>query len=80
MSGLDISILNERVNLTVDAYHNKTNKMLVYEAAPVASGSTFIITNSGAMTTNGIEASVNARIINKVFKWDMGFNIAKYNV
>lgn len=75
--GLDISILNERVNLSFDAYQNKTDKMLAYEALPVASGSSFIITNSGAMTTRGIEAFVNARIINKVFKWDLGFNIAK---
>jgi hypothetical protein len=75
--GTDISILNERVNLTLDIYHNKTDKMLVYEPVPVASGSSFTITNSGAMTTNGIEASANARIINKVIKWDMGFTVAK---
>ena len=76
-AGLDVSILNERLNLAFDAYQDKTDKMLVYESAPVASGSSFTITNSGAMTTNGIEASVTARIINKVIKWDMGFNIAK---
>jgi hypothetical protein len=75
--GLDLGILNERVNITFDAYQNKIDKMLAYEAVPVASGSSFIITNSGAMTTKGIEASVNARIINKTFKWDIGFNIAK---
>ena len=75
--GLDVSVLNERLNLAFDAYHNRTDKMLVYEAAPPASGASFTITNSGAMTTNGIEASVNARIINKVIKWDVGFTIAK---
>ena len=75
--GTDISILNERVNLTLDVYHNKTDKMLVYEPVPVASGSSFTITNSGAMSTNGIEASANARIINKAIKWDMGFTVAR---
>ncbi len=76
-AGLDISILNERLNLAFDAYQDKTDKMLVYVPAPVATGASFTFTNWGAMTTNGIEASVNARIINKVFKWDMGLNIAK---
>ena len=75
--GLDLSILNERLSLSFDAYHNKTDNMLAYENIPIASGSTFIITNSGAMHTNGIEASVNGRITNKVFKWDIGFNIGK---
>ncbi|MDP4262681.1 MAG: SusC/RagA family TonB-linked outer membrane protein [Bacteroidota bacterium] len=75
--GLDISVLNERLNLTFDTYRDKTDKMLVYESVPVASGSSFTITNSGAMTTKGIEASVNGRIINKAIKWDMGFNIAR---
>jgi len=77
-AGVDVSVLNERVNLTLDVYRNKTNKMLVYEAAPPASGATYTLTNSGGMTTKGIEAAVNARIINKVFKWDVGFNIGKY--
>ena len=75
--GLDAAILNERVNITLDAYQNKTDKMLVNESAPVASGATFTITNSGAMKTNGVEASVNARVFNRGFKWDIGFNIAR---
>jgi TonB-linked SusC/RagA family outer membrane protein len=76
--GLDISVLNERLNVTFDAYHNTTDKMLVYRSVPAASGSSFVITNSGEMFTNGIEALVNARIINsKTIKWDIGFNIAK---
>ena len=53
MSGLDISVLNERLNITFDGFQNKTDKMLVYEAAPPASGASFTLTNSGAMTTNG---------------------------
>lgn len=75
--GLDAAILNERVNVSLDAYQNKISKMLVYESTPVASGtSSYTVSNSGAMTTQGLEASVNARILNKGFKWDVGFNIA----
>ena len=76
-AGLDISVLNERLNITLDGFHNKTSKMLVYEAAPPASGATFTLTNSGAMTMDGVEASVNARVINKVIKWDIGLMVAR---
>jgi len=76
--GLDLSIFNERLSLSFDAYHNKTDKMLAYENIPIASGSTFIIANSGAMHTNGLEAAVNGRILNKKLKWDIGFNVGKY--
>lgn len=75
--GLDAALLNERLNLTLDAYHNKVDKMIVFETTPAAAGTGYFISNSGGMTTNGIEAAVNARITNKTFKWDIGFNIAK---
>ena len=77
--GLDAAFLHERINISLDAYQNKTTEMLVFENAPAASGSAFYISNSGGMKTDGIEASVNARISNKTFKWDIGFNIAKYS-
>jgi TonB-linked SusC/RagA family outer membrane protein len=77
-AGLDIGILNERVNISVDAYQNKVSKMLVYENAPAASGSLYTLTNTGAMTTKGVEAAVTARVLNGNFKWDIGFNIGKY--
>ncbi len=78
-AGLDIAVLNERVNISVDAYRNNTTKMIVYEPAPIASSFDYAITNSGAMKTTGIEASVTARIINhSSFKWDAGFTVATY--
>jgi TonB-linked SusC/RagA family outer membrane protein len=77
--GLDAAFFHERINVSLDAYQNKTSKMLVFEKAPAASGSDYFVSNSGGMKTNGIEATVNARISNKTFKWDLGFNIAKYN-
>lgn len=46
--------------------------MLIYEPATSASGLGFMVTNSGAMRTNGIDLGINARILNKTFKWDAG--------
>jgi TonB-linked SusC/RagA family outer membrane protein len=77
--GLDVALFNERFNFSVDVYQNKTDKMLVNETLPSITGTTFALTNSGNMKTTGVEASVTTRIINKpAFKWDAGFNVAKY--
>ena len=78
-AGADIALLNERVNISVDAYRHTTDKMIVYTSAPSVSGMNYIVTNSGGMRTLGWEASVQARAIDyKTFKWDVGFNIAQY--
>ncbi|HVG15183.1 MAG TPA: SusC/RagA family TonB-linked outer membrane protein [Chitinophagaceae bacterium] len=76
--GLDLSLFKERVNITIDAFRNKTSRMLINEPLNVATGVMFTATNSGAMFTNGIEASLNARIINAKIKWDFGVNFSKY--
>jgi TonB-linked SusC/RagA family outer membrane protein len=77
--GLDAAILNERLQLSVDIYSNKTDKLITYEPAPTASGFDYVVTNSGGLKTNGYEVSVNSRIVDaKHFNWDAGFNIGKY--
>ncbi|PTQ98132.1 TonB-linked SusC/RagA family outer membrane protein [Mucilaginibacter yixingensis] len=77
--GLDASFLQDRLNVTADYYRNVTDKMITQTPAPVVSGVSYAITNDGGMQTNGVELSVNGRIISKPnFKWDLGFNIATY--
>lgn len=78
--GADIALFNERLNLTVDAYQNKTDKMLVYETLPTVSGLGFAAANSGAMKTTGVDASVTGRVLNKSkLKFDLGVTIGRYN-
>jgi TonB-linked SusC/RagA family outer membrane protein len=78
--GLDMAFLNERLNVSLDAYSNKTSNMLIYEAMPTASGITMAATNSGGMKTSGVEASVTGRVINRPsVKWDLGVTLAHYN-
>ncbi|MBC7947707.1 MAG: SusC/RagA family TonB-linked outer membrane protein [Chitinophagaceae bacterium] len=77
--GTDVSIFNERVSFSFDVYQNNIDKMIVYEPTPTASGFSYAITNSAGMTTNGIDASLNARIIGKAaLKWDVGFTLGTY--
>jgi len=78
-AGVDAALFNERVNLSFDVYQNKTDRMLVAEALPTASGAGYALTNSGGMKTTGVEASLTGRIVNHAaFKWDLGFTIATY--
>ncbi len=77
--GLDASFFNERLNVSIDVYQNKTTNMISYEALPAATGFTYAITNGGSMKTKGIDYSIAGRIINKKqLKWDMGVTITAY--
>lgn len=74
--GFDLSILNERLTFTIDAFQHDIRDMLLKEPAPVASGLPYLHTNSGTMQTRGLEASINMRILNTAtLKWDLGANI-----
>ena len=48
--GLDIAFLNNRVNLTVDAYYKKTKDLLLDKLIPMSSGFSRIQANYGNVT------------------------------
>ena len=76
--GIDLSVLNEKITLSFDAFTNKTSNMLINEKLPTISGFSYVLTNNGAMTTTGLEASINIKALNtNSLKWDVGFTIAK---
>ena len=78
-AGLDVALFKERLQFSVDVFSNKTDKLVIYEPAPSASGFGYVATNSGGLKNTGIELSLTTRLINKNnFNWDAGFNIAKY--
>ena len=76
--GIDASLLKERLNFSLDFYRNNVRDLIIYESVAAQSGFDFIITNSGEMRNNGLEAALSARLINKKeVKWDLGFTVAK---
>lgn len=78
-AGVDVAFWNERVGLSVDAYHTKTTNMLVYETLGTPTGFKTIPANGGEMKNTGIEASLNVRVLNKRdLTWDAGINIGTY--
>lgn len=78
-AGIDVSAFGDRVSLSADVYRKTTAGMIVYQAAPVASGLPYQISNDGGMRTSGWEAALNVRVINKPsLSWNIGVNIAGY--
>src|SRR6185312_6442251 len=54
--GLDFSLLNNRVQFSLDYYRNKTKDLLVAVTVPTTSGYGTQIQNVGSTTNNGFEA------------------------
>lgn len=76
-SGLDFSILNNRLNLTVDWYRDVTKNLIMSVQLPSNSGYSSQYQNLGQTTNKGIELTLNANLIqSKDFYLDMNFNIS----
>lgn len=78
-AGIDASLFNERLFLSVDIFKSLTNNLLVRKQFQDVAGLDYYWTNEGSLTNNGYEISVNSKLMNyKNFKWELGFNIGHY--
>ena len=79
--GFDASVLNQRVDITLDAYLKQTDNMLVPMSVPVSTGYSDIFVpsiNAGKMENRGIELTINTKNITGKFSWNTTFNVS-YN-
>ena len=80
--GIDASLFNHIVDITIDGYIKNTEDMLVPQTVPVTSGYSDIFVpfiNAGEIKNSGIETVVTTRNIDKEkFKWTTDFVFA-YN-
>ncbi len=75
--GLDLGIVKDRLNITLDYYYNTTRDLLVEVALDPSVGYENQIQNIGSTTNYGFEAAFNAYLIDKKdFKLSINFNIA----
>ncbi|WP_158538491.1 SusC/RagA family TonB-linked outer membrane protein [Chitinophaga skermanii] len=75
--GIDLSILNNRVNFTIDGYIKTTTDLLVEAQIPPSSGFNTRIFNLGTLENRGIEFAVNAVVIDKAVRWNVNANISR---
>ncbi|GGH27217.1 SusC/RagA family TonB-linked outer membrane protein [Sphingobacterium alkalisoli] len=75
--GLDLSFLNSRFNLTVDAYSNITNDLILQVPLPSSSGYGQQYQNVGSTANKGLEFGASAILLEKKdFKLSADFNIS----
>ncbi|MDB5190497.1 MAG: TonB-dependent receptor [Segetibacter sp.] len=75
--GLDLSFLKNKIQLTVDAYKNQGEDLLLQVAIPATTGYTVQTQNLGSTSNSGIEFQVNATpLSNKNFTWSSNFNLS----
>jgi len=77
--GMDMSLFNRRINLTVDFYNKTTNDLLYRLPVPHETGYSNILSNVGTINNKGIEINLDTKIIKaEKFKWDFAVNFS-YN-
>lgn len=75
--GLDMSMFNSRVSLSLDYYNKKSVDMLIGSSVPLYSGYSTQTQNLVDMENKGIEVSLNTINIDKEFKWTSNINFAR---
>lgn len=72
--GIDLTLFNQRLDLSFDYYNRKTSDMLIMSTYPDVLGTTAPPENSAELSTKGWELSVNWHDnIGENFKYDIGF-------
>lgn len=74
--GIDAGLFKDRLRLTIDYYIKNTRDLLNTVQLPSGFGFTSTIQNVGEIQNKGVEFAVDARIIDKAFKWDLSTNIS----
>ncbi len=76
-AGLDASILNNRITLTMDIYTKKNSDLLLNLPVLAASGFSSSLQNIGAVQNRGLELGVTSvNIAKRDFEWTTNANIA----
>ncbi len=74
--GMDLSMLNNRVNVTLDIYNSITDKLLLQQATMAFSGVPLSWNNIGSLRNRGFEVELNTTNLKGDFKWSTSANIA----
>lgn len=72
--GLDLGMLEDRLNFTFDYYYSVTSDLLLNVNIPSAFGYTTALTNIGEVLNKGFEFAITTRNIVGSFNWTTDFN------
>ncbi|GAB4021516.1 SusC/RagA family TonB-linked outer membrane protein [Spirosoma koreense] len=75
-AGLDVGLLNNRIQLTADYYVKTTSDLLFNVGVPTSSGFSTTLKNIGSVENRGVELALNTVNIDKGgFRWTSEFNV-----
>lgn len=75
--GVDLSLFQNRLSFTFDAYRAHKKNLLLNVILPAASGFSSSLQNIGEVKNKGLELTVNSQNIAKgAFQWNTDFNIS----
>ena len=70
--GIDMTLIDKRLNITADYYHKVTDPLLINISMPLSSGTSSYLTNMGKQISQGLTLSASYYIIQKLdqrFSW-----------
>lgn len=75
--GLDLAVLHNKMSFSLDFFHIVNDDLLMQHSLASTSGYSTTWENIGQVTNNGIEASIQASLIDtEDFAWNVGMNIS----
>ncbi|PXX25732.1 TonB-dependent receptor [Arenibacter sp. ARW7G5Y1] len=74
--GVDFGLFRNRFQVTFDYYYKKTEDLLASIPVILSSGYTSQTTNLGSMENRGFEVSLDSRVLEGDFSWDLGVNFS----
>ena len=76
-AGLDLSLFNNRVSLSAEAYQRHTDDLLLNVEIPQSSGFSNVTENMGRIRNRGFELALRSvNVDRRSFRWSSEFNIA----
>lgn len=75
-ASLDLGILKDRIVFTFEAYKYTTHDLLLYRPLPSSTGYSSIAENAGKVENKGLEFSLEAQILDGIFKWNTALNLS----
>lgn len=77
--GLDMNLLNNRMNFHFNYFFSKTSNLLTLSAISYVAGKDQYWTNDGAMKNNGFDMGLSGKVVNlDKFKFELGATMGHY--
>lgn len=77
--GLDATFFDNRLGISFDWFHAMTKDLLIQKKYQYVTGMGTYWANGGKLKNMGLEANVNAKLINnKDFQWELGLSVGHY--